>query len=192
MRFCAASPEVASHPGQAASPRALIRRSISRRGHQSLTSSIKTGDPIRRRSSIVAVHLEEPGRHPTVLKEITEADVVACSVLAYAEARSAFARAAREPASSPRLTSSGQANAIVELNRDWRRYLRIGVTQALVRHAGDIAANDFLRAYDAVQLASALALRERVPDTVLFSTWDRRLANATKGEGLSLAHEVNT
>jgi uncharacterized protein len=61
--------------------------------------------------------------------------------------------------------------------------LLVGVDAALAREAGDLADQLGLRGYDAVHLASALALGE--PTTVV--TWDEELRRATAGAGCGTA-----
>lgn len=51
----------------------------------------------------------------------------------------------------------------------------IGLDAALARIAGDLAERHALRGYDAVHLASALAIED--PELVM-ATWDRDLATA--------------
>jgi uncharacterized protein len=53
----------------------------------------------------------------------------------------------------------------------------------IVELAGKLAERHALRAYDAVHLASALALRDRL---VAFATWDRGLADAAHASGLAV------
>jgi len=52
---------------------------------------------------------------------------------------------------------------------------QIGVDEALARHAGALAEERGLRGYDAVHLATALALGK---DAVTLLTWDGDLAEA--------------
>lgn len=59
----------------------------------------------------------------------------------------------------------------------------VGVDVALAREAGDLAEQLGLRGYDAVHLASALALGE--PATVV--TWDDELRRAAAGCGCATA-----
>jgi hypothetical protein len=68
----------------------------------------------------------------------------------------------------------------------------IDADESLVLDAGENAARYAIRGYDSVHLTSALRLREANGDEVLFSTWDRALADAAVSAGLSLAHEVTT
>jgi predicted nucleic acid-binding protein len=61
--------------------------------------------------------------------------------------------------------------------------LLVGVDAPLAREAGDLAEQLGLRGYDAVHLASALALGE--PTTVV--TWDEELRRAAAGAGCATA-----
>ena len=60
----------------------------------------------------------------------------------------------------------------------------VGVDEALAQHAGEIADERALRGYDAVHLASALALGSG--ETILV-TWDLDLSNAAVDAGLAVA-----
>lgn len=59
----------------------------------------------------------------------------------------------------------------------------VGVDGQLARQAGELTEEFGLRGYDAVHLASALALG---PETTLV-TWDRNLARAAMSSGLGVA-----
>ena len=139
-------------------------------------------------SSIVSLYLDETGRAAIVERAIQEADLVSSSSIAYAEVRAAFARASREPKRRPRLDEAGHRQALRDLHRDWRSYARISPSNRLIRLAGDLAESHALKGYDAVHLASALAIRDRVPDTISFSSWDGNLAQAAAAEGFQRAH----
>jgi uncharacterized protein len=140
-------------------------------------------------NAIVSVYLREPGRNELFQAEISREPVVS-SRLAFVEVRAALARAAfrENPA---RLTGSDYSRVLREFESDWRRYLRIAASDELVVLAADLARIYLLRAYDAVHLATALTIRDRVTDSTLVSTWDAELARAAQAEGLILAHEVN-
>ena len=139
-------------------------------------------------SSIVSLHLQEPGRHETMKETIAKADFVSCSLIAYAEVRAALARASREPQRRPRLDNLRYQEVLLDFARDWRKYVRVPTSNKLVRLAGDLADKHALRGYDAVHLASAMALGDRIPEAVAFSTWDDSLGNAAVKEGLQRAH----
>jgi hypothetical protein len=141
-------------------------------------------------SSIVAILLAEASRHHLLRTLIEEADFVATARISYAEARAALDIARREPTRRPRLLNEAYVAAVSALDRDWRSYIRVNVSERLVRSAGQLAAEQHLKGYDAVQLASALELSERIGSEVRFSTWDLALSRAAQAEGLELAHEV--
>jgi uncharacterized protein len=60
----------------------------------------------------------------------------------------------------------------------------VGVDEALVQRAGELADERALRGHEAVHLASALALG---PGETILVTGDRDLGNAAVGAGLAIA-----
>ena len=71
-------------------------------------------------SNLVKLYVDEPDAAPTsneVQQSVAKADVVATSVLAYAEARAAFARRRRERLMTPTEARS----ALQQLDADWPR-----------------------------------------------------------------------
>lgn len=103
----------------------------------------------------------------------------ASSVLAYPEARAALAAAAR----AGRLTAAAHSNALQAFEAMHTELTVLGIDVALARHAGELASELGLRGYDAVHLASALALG--VETTLV--TWDADLARAASRAGCSVA-----
>lgn len=122
-------------------------------------------------SSIVSLYLDEGDRTRVVGRAAQEADSLCCSSVAYAEVRAALARARRES----RLTQVAYGQAVGDFQREWQSYVRVEVSEGLILLAGDLAERHALRGYDAVQLASALVLRDRVPEPLSLSTWDDEL-----------------
>jgi predicted nucleic acid-binding protein len=116
-----------------------------------------------------------------VAQRVGEVDRVATCVLAYAEARATFARLQR----AKRIGDSDLRRVAAELDRDWAAYQVIDITESLVRHAGTLAESHALRAYDAVQLASALGLRDAGSD-VEFMSFDVPLGRAAGRERLTI------
>jgi uncharacterized protein len=110
---------------------------------------------------------------------------VVSSILAYPEGRAALAAAHR----GGRLNAGGHSRARAELEALQDEMLLIGIDRALTQHAGQLAEDHSLRGYDAVHLASALALGEQ---TTLI-TWDRDLRDAAARSGIGIspaeAHE---
>lgn len=130
-------------------------------------------------SAIVKLLVTE-GRSDRADELWDSADLVATSELSYAEARAALAAARR----SGRLTREDLDGAKGALEDRFRHLHRVEVTRDVVRSAGDLADEHALRAYDAVHLASALALE--APGLILV-TWDDDLAQAGRRAGFALA-----
>jgi len=82
------------------------------------------------------------------------------------------------------LTARARDRAVAELEALNAELVVVGVDEALAQRAGRLADERALRGYDAVHLASALALGPR--NTILV-TWDHGLSNAAADEGLAVA-----
>ncbi len=129
-------------------------------------------------SALVKLLLDEPGSD--VVGDVWDAsDRRVTSVAAYPEGRSALASANRSGrigrqqlrSVNGRFGHLFEAMSIVELDLE----LSVDAGQLAERHA--------LRGYDAVHLASALALG---PDSALMVTWDLDLARAAEDSGLAV------
>jgi predicted nucleic acid-binding protein len=131
-------------------------------------------------SSLAKLYVEEE-ESSRVAGLVQMAKVVGTSLIAYAEARAAFARRFRENAFTPpeykRLISS--------FDEDWVNYLIMSVTKELVRQAGDLAEKHGLRGFDAIHLSSAVTLRKELSSRVVFSCLDEKLQLASHVEGLA-------
>jgi len=133
-------------------------------------------------SALVKLYVREQGS-AKVRRSVEEADAVATSVVAYPEARAAFARLQRErPASGKR-----HRERVNQLDRDWQQFAVVELTQAVARSAGTLAEQHGLRGFDAIHLASALWLEAARVDGVVFDAFDRRLAAAAESAGLTVA-----
>ena len=125
-------------------------------------------------SSLVKLYVEESGSD-AVRRLVRGANRVAVSVVAYPEARAAFARRRREGG----LTPAGQRRAAIALERDWNRLVRLALTEEVYRAAAALAERHALKALDSLHLASFLSLRRRLPRRgAAFSSFDRRLNRA--------------
>jgi uncharacterized protein len=82
------------------------------------------------------------------------------------------------------LTARAHDRAVAELDALNTELVIIGVDEALAQRAGELADERALRGYDAVHLASALALG--AGETILV-TWDRDLSNAAVRAGVAVA-----
>ena len=115
-----------------------------------------------------------------IRERVHEDPVVATSLIAYVEARAAFAR------HRPQFSASDYRRIVAEFDGDWDRYLRIDVNPGLTRIASTLAERHGLRAYDAIHLASALEAGQRLGSLPRFACWDRALNVAAAREGLPL------
>lgn len=133
-------------------------------------------------SNLVKLYVQEKDSE-TVLESVKSAEVVATSVLAYAEARAAFARKLREKG-----ISEEEHKAVKQtLDRDWPSYFVLNVDAGSARAAGDLAEKHGLRGFDALHLASAMKLLAAGAPGLRFSTADARLWDAARLEGFEPA-----
>jgi predicted nucleic acid-binding protein len=132
-------------------------------------------------SALVKLYVEEEGSS-MVRQWVDDADTVATSIIAFVEARAAFARRRREK----RISSAAHARLVRDFAADWDRYLVLEATQTLMRRAGRLTETHALRAYDAIHLAAAKILREKLAEPVSFASWDVRLVAAARKEGLEV------
>jgi predicted nucleic acid-binding protein len=128
-------------------------------------------------SSLVKLYVAEEGS-PLVRELVERSELVATSVVAYAEARAALARQRREGG----LTAAGYDRAKADFERDWPRYLTIEVSEAVYRSAGDLAEKHHLRGFDSLHLASYLALYREGARQTRFSAFDEALNRAARKE----------
>jgi len=116
-----------------------------------------------------------------VVAELWDANQrAASSILSYPEGRAALATARR----ADRLTAAARVRALADFEAVQRQLVLVGVDQPLARRAGELADESGLRGYDAVHLASALALQEELVTVV---TWDRDLSRAAALRGCAVA-----
>ncbi|HZV72391.1 MAG TPA: type II toxin-antitoxin system VapC family toxin [Conexibacter sp.] len=122
-------------------------------------------------SALIKLVFDEPGSD--VAAELWDrAEAVASSQLIYPEARAAAAAAHR----GSRIDARTLRTAVRAIDELCQELDMIGLDDTLARVAGDLAERHALRGYDAVHLASAIAVDD--PDLVM-ATWDRDLATAS-------------
>lgn len=130
-------------------------------------------------SSLVKLYVEEEDS-PKIADLVRSSKVTATSLIAYTEARAAFARRFRENAFTPR----EYKHLLSVFDKDWDNYLIVRVTKELVRLAGNLAEKHGLRAFDAIHLSSAIILRAEISAPLIFSCSDRKLQKASQLEDL--------
>ena len=135
-------------------------------------------------SAVVASYADEPGGGV-----LASSSAVAVSALARVEVSSAFWR-------KHRLGELDAEQALMlsrRFERDLRgttdgppRYAIVGAGWAVLGEAAALAASAGLRAYDAMQLASAMAARRAAPTIGSFACLDTRLRDAAAAHGFRL------
>jgi predicted nucleic acid-binding protein len=111
-----------------------------------------------------------------------EADFAVTSLVAYPEVLSAIRRAWKEG----RCSESEVAFVRNEFLRVWEEITWIRPSERLVLETQSLIFLHGLRGYDAVHLASALALKREAEAEILFSCFDRNLNRAASREGLHI------
>jgi predicted nucleic acid-binding protein len=129
----------------------------------------------------VKLLIDEPGSE--IAAGLWSAPVTATSsVLSYPEGRAALAAARR----AGRLGAAAHRRARGEFEALQSEMMLLGIDGQLAHEAGELAENLGLRGYDAVHLASALALGS---DTT-FVTWDEDLRRAAARSGCAVAQAL--
>ncbi len=131
-------------------------------------------------SALLKRYVVEPGSNE-VSALIAPQQVVATCAVARAEAACALARAVR--LGSLAAAAARQAHKV--LGREWKSYVRVRVTEALIARADSLAWGHKLRGYDAVHLAAALEWQDRLNETITLATFDRELWIAAAEAGVA-------
>ena len=131
-------------------------------------------------SALIKMYLEERGRD-LVYERVNSASRIATSLITYVEACAAFARLARES----RVSATDYRRLVTQLDANWESYWIVELTRPVVRRASELARRHALRAYDAVQLSSALELRGAEAD-VEFLSFNKTLNVGARRERLSV------
>ncbi|MGQ9554962.1 MAG: type II toxin-antitoxin system VapC family toxin [Anaerolineae bacterium] len=131
-------------------------------------------------SALVKLYVREVGSE-TVVNALAAASSKGTVMVSGAEVPAALAKAVRMD-----VISQGKAAQLVATFwRFWPTLVRLEVSEPLVQRAADLAWRFGLRGYDAVHLASALALQDVAGEAVTLATFDCRLSRTAHGLGLS-------
>ncbi len=132
-------------------------------------------------SALAKIYLDEPDK-TSAIRSFKVANVRVASRLAWVETLSAFALRVRIGASS----SSEADIALKAFARLWQTISVVEVSAEIVTLAGDYVSLLGLRAYDSVQLASAMSLQSAMKQSVVFATFDKKLRSAASASGLTV------
>lgn len=132
-------------------------------------------------SAIVKLYADEPGH-----ERVRALEAMVVSAIARVEVPAAIWRKARMGGISTHYARTLVRAFEADLTEPAGRLVAIALTQRVLEHAADLTATHGLRAYDAVQLASAHAARAIEADCTTFAVFDHELADAAAREGFSI------
>jgi predicted nucleic acid-binding protein len=131
-------------------------------------------------SALVKKYFMEVGS-TRVLSVWKKAVGVATSSVAYAETMAAFHRKRRETR-----IPKGNFTALVDsFKKDWASFHRVELTDDLNEFIDRLVLNYPLRGFDAIHLASALAVHQKLEEDFLFLCFDDQLSRVAEKEGIS-------
>lgn len=129
-------------------------------------------------SALVKLCFREPFSDDIVMKW-QSAEQTGTSSVAYAETMASIYRKNREED----LEGSLIREVVESFHRDWSSLVRAEVTDELNVYIDRAVKRYPLRGFDLVHLASAIVIRERLPEDFVFACFDERLACAAQSEG---------
>ena len=130
-------------------------------------------------SALLKKYFKEVGSPETISKWREASEIVTSSV-AYAETMASFYRKKREVNINAELFGT----ILDSFQSDWKSFIRVDVTDELNAAINRIVADYPLRGFDAIHLASALIIYEKLQEEFLFACYDQKLLQAAQMEGL--------
>ncbi len=130
-------------------------------------------------SALVKCFVTEIGS-ADVRAAVETAELVGTVSVTRVEVESAFAKSVRVGL----LTDADARLAQATFVTLWPDLIRIHVSDFIVTSASELVWTHGLRAYDAVQLATALFWQRSIGQTVVFATYDQKLWQAAQAAGL--------
>ena len=132
-------------------------------------------------SAIVKRYFQEPYSEE-ILSKWQSATQIITSFVAYAETMASILIKKREEELSTRLVRT----ILQQFQNDWESFTRVEVNNELNGYVDRVVARHPLRGFDAIHLASAIIVQERLPENLLFICFDNRLNAAAQREGLRI------
>jgi predicted nucleic acid-binding protein len=135
-------------------------------------------------SALVKKYFEE-SYSSEVISAWKSALAISTSAVAYAELVAAVYRKGREA----RVKKFLIQKIMKAFREDWSSFIIVEVDNRLNEVIHKAIANHHLRGFDAIHLASALAVGSAISDDFLFVCYDERLRQAAQAEGLNTMPE---
>lgn len=135
-------------------------------------------------SALLKKYFRETGSDEVIARWKDATGIVTSSV-AYAEALASIHRKKREVK-----LNRGIFEKILHLfRRDWNSLIRVEVTDELNDWINKIVSRYPLRGFDAIHLASALIVHDKLSENFLFACYDNKLLEAAQSAGLKTLPE---
>jgi len=130
-------------------------------------------------SALLKKYFRETGSDE-IIARWKDATGIVTSSLAYAEALASIHRKKRDV----KFNNDIFQNIIHLFRRDWNSFIRVEVTDELNDWIDKMVSHYSLRGFDAIHLASALIVHDRLPEKFLFACYDNQLLQAAQSAGL--------
>lgn len=132
-------------------------------------------------SALVKRYFYEP-YSDDIISRWKSATQIVTSFVAYAETMASLYRKKRESD----LADTVILKTIDSFHHEWKSFIRVEVNDALNGYIDRIVKKYPLRGFDAIHLASAIVIHERLSEDFLFACFDDRLTSAAQLEGLEI------
>ena len=129
-------------------------------------------------SALLKRYFKEPFSNDVAFKW-SRAEAVVSSSVAYAETMATIYRKKRESDLDSKIIQNAQET----FKSDWNSFIRVEVTNDLNPFIDNVLQKHALRGFDAIHLASAMIIHERLPADFFFACFDQRLNQIAKLEG---------
>jgi len=135
-------------------------------------------------SALLKKYFRETGSDEVITRWKDATGIVTSSV-AYAEALASIHRKKRDL----KFNNDIFKKIIHLFRRDWNSLIRVDVTDELNDWIDKMVSHYPLRGFDAIHLASALIVHDRLPEKFLFACYDNNLLQAAQSAGLQTLPE---
>ena len=129
-------------------------------------------------SALVKRYFYEPYSDDVISKWKSATQIVT-SFVAYAETMASMYRKKRESD----LAEPVIRNIADAFHQDWESFIRVEVNDKLNGYIDGVVEKYPLRGFDAIHLASAIVIHERLSEDFVFACFDERLTVAAQSEG---------
>jgi len=129
-------------------------------------------------SALVKRYFREPYSDDVIFRWKSASHIVT-SFVAYAEMLASMYRKKREAG----LAGTLIRNIADTFRKDWESFIRVEVNNELNGYIDRVVEGYPLRGLDAIHLASAMVIHEKLPENFVFACFDEELVRAAKSEG---------